>query len=319
MSDTFKTIVIGTSLSAMSDDIVRVGLDIAEATGAVPWLVHVHSRPGSSAEMFGAVDGKWIAEYENALRDQLAEQAQRTGLASLPGFGPRQLHSVMGSTHGEITELARREGADLIVLGASESGALHRLLLGSTADGVIRKAPCPVLVVRSAAALPPARVEIPVDLSPISADALRAGLDFLRRIGAERAEKEALFVLNPLEAEGSLQFTPDQIESFALDALRRFLRANDASPGLGRVRIGYPAEEILATLEERRTDLAILGTHGRQGFERLMLGSIAQGVMRRATCNLLIVPPSARPRQEAAGEIARVGADWKFVPDEVSA
>ncbi len=319
MSDTFKTIVIGTSLSATSDDIVRAGIAIAEAAGAVPWLVHAHSRPDSSSEMFGAVDGKWMAEYEETLRDRLVQQAQRTGLTALPGFGPRQLHSVMGSSHGEIAELARRERADLIVLGASESGALHRLLLGSTADGVIRKAPCPVLVVRSADAFPPARVEIPVDLSPISADALRQGMDFLRQIGAERAEKEALFVLNPLEAEGSLQFTPDQVEGFALDALRRFLRANDASPGLGRVRIGYPAEEILATLEERRTDLAILGTHGRQGFERLMLGSIAQGVMRRATCNLLIVPPSAQPRQEAARESTRVGADWKFVSDEVSA
>ena len=318
MSDTFKTIVIGTSLSAMSDDIVRTGVAIAEATGAVPWLVHVHSRPGSSAEMFGAVDGMWMAEYEDTLRDRLAQQAQRTGLSTLPGFGPRQLHSVMGSTHGEIVELAQREGADLIVIGGSESGALHRLILGSTADGVIRKAPCPVFVVRSAAAFPPARVEIPVDLSPISADALCQGMDFLRQIGVERAEKEALFVLNPLEAEGSLQFTPDQIESFALDALRRFLRANNASPGLGRVRIGYPTEEIVATLEERRTDLAILGTHGRQGFERLMVGSIAQGVMRRATCNLLIVPPTAHPRSEAAGESARVGADWRFVSDEVS-
>ena len=318
MSDTFKTIVIGTSLSAMSDDIVRTGLAVAEATGATPWLIHAHSRPGSSSEMFGAVDGKWMAEYEDTLRDRLAQQAQRTGLTALPGFGPRQLYSVMGPTHGEIVELARQVQADLIVIGASESGALHRLILGSTADGVIRKVPCPVLVVRSAAAFPPARVEIPVDLSPISADALRQGMDFLRQIGAESAEKEALFVLNPLEAEGSLQFTPDQIESFALDALQRFLRANGASPRLGRVRIGYPTEEIVATLEGRRADLAILGTHGRQGFERLMVGSIAQGVMRRATCNLLIVPPSAQPRSEAAQESVRVGADWKFVSDEVS-
>ena len=50
-----------------------------------------------------------------------------------------------------------------------------------------------------------------------------------------------------------------------------------------------------------------------------MLGSIAHGVMRRATCNLLIVPPAAHLRSEAAGEGVRVGADWKFVSDEVSA
>jgi hypothetical protein len=41
--------------------------------------------------------------------------------------------------------------------------------------------------------------------------------------------------------------------------------------------------------------------------------------MRRATCNLLIVPPSAQPRQEAVRENVQAGADWKFVSDEVSA
>ena len=50
-----------------------------------------------------------------------------------------------------------------------------------------------------------------------------------------------------------------------------------------------------------------------------MVGSIAQGVMRRATCNLLIVPPSAHPREEAVRDNVLAGADWKFVADEVSA
>ena len=179
---------------------------------------------------------------------------------------------------------------------------------------MIRKAPCPVLVVRSADAFPPARVEIPVDLSPISADALRQGMDFLRQIGAERAEKEALFVLNPLEVAGSIQFSAEQLQRLALDELRGFLKDHDVSPDLARVRTGYPWEEILAAANERHADLMILGTHGRRGFERLMLGSVATGLLHRAACNLLVVPPATRPQHRSLAV-----TDWKAGSDELLA
>jgi nucleotide-binding universal stress UspA family protein len=319
MSDTLKTIVIGTSLTEASDDIVRTGAAIARTTGATPWLAYVHSAPVSPAELFGAVDSKWLEDLTLALQGRLVQQAQRTGLSALPKFETGQIHLAMGSTtFGGIVDLARQVKADLIVIGGSESGALHRILVGSTADGVIRQAPCPVLVVHSAANFPPARVEIPVDLSPISANALRQGMDFLARLGVG-AGTEALFVLNPLEVAGSIQFTPSQIERFALDELHRFLKLNGASSLLSQVRTGYPGEEIPAVLAERGADLVILGTHGRRGFERLMVGSVALGVMHRATCNLLIVPPGARLQQETAKEHQeeRAGADWKYVSDEV--
>jgi nucleotide-binding universal stress UspA family protein len=299
MFDTLKmkTLVIGTSLTGMSDEVVRTGVAIARATGATPWLVHAYTLPAFPSEL-GTMDGAWIEEYVDSLRDQLAQQAKRTGLASLPGFGPSQLKVAMGPTYSEIVELARQFQADLIVLGAAEAGALRRMILGSTADGVIRHAPCPVFVVRPESTFPPARVEIPVDLSPISANALRQGVDFLTRLGAGLEGTEVLFVLNPLELAGSLHFSPEQVERFTLDELRNFLKVNDVSPRLARVRTGYPWEQILAAAEERRADLVILGTHGRRGFQRLMLGSVATGVMHHATCNLLVVPPGARLQHE---------------------
>jgi nucleotide-binding universal stress UspA family protein len=318
MSNTLKNIVIGTSLSESSDDIVRTGVAIAKATGATPCLVHVHSSPVSSAELFGAVDATWLEDLSDALRERLTQQAQRTGLSALPGFEPDRIHLTMGTTtFGGIVELGRKVNADLIVIGGSESGALRRALVGSTADGVVRQSLCPVLVVHSAAAVPPARVEIPVDLSPISANALRQGVEFLARLGVE-AETEALFILNPMEVAGSLQFTPSQLERFAREELRRFQALNGAGALLTQVRTGYPADAIPAVLEERKADLVVLGTHGRRGFERLMVGSVALGVMHRAACNLLIVPPGARLRQEMTERREeRVGADWKYVSDEM--
>lgn len=312
MSTPLKNIVIGTSLTEGSDDAVRTGVALARVTGASPWLIHACSPLLGTPEI--GVDALWTEVQMKGFREQLDEQVQRTGLAALPGFVPGQVHLVLGSPYREIVDLARRVQADLIVIGAAESG--HGLL-GSTADRVIRKAPCPVLAVRSGVAFPPARVEIPVDLSPISAHALRRGLDLLEQLGVPPSGMEALFVVNPLEAGGSLYFTSQQIERFAGEVLRRTVEENvpkrGGSPST-RVRIGYPRTEILAAIGERKADLAVLGTHGRSGFERLMLGSVAAGVLHGASCNVLVVPPEA---QDATLE--RKDADWSYVSDEAPA
>jgi universal stress protein E len=297
MSKTLKTIVIGTSLTSASDGVVRTGIALARTTGASLRLVHAYTPHFGTPEM--GQDALWMEEQMKGLKELIDEQARRTGLSALPGFSPSQVSLVLGAPHREIVDLAQGVQADLVVVGAAES--THGLL-GSTAERVIRKAPCPVLVVRSETAFPPTRVEIPVDLSPISADAFRQGLAFLAQAGAPLAGTEALFVLNPLEVAGSFQFTPEQIERFASEELHRFLEANGGGSTKARVRSGFPREEILAALAERQADLAVLGTHGRGGFERLMLGSIAAGVLRAANCNLLIVPPAAAQHHGTATE-----------------
>jgi nucleotide-binding universal stress UspA family protein len=319
MSKPLKTIVIATSLTDASDGVVRTGTTLARATGASPWLVHAYLPYLPLAfPSGGGVDAQWTEEQVKALQGQIAEQARRTGLSALPGFNPGQGRLIAGSAHREIAELARRVQADLIVVGATDAG---RGILGSTAERLIRKAPCPVLAIRSEDVFPPNRVEIPVDLSPISANVLSQGLDFLAKLKVPLTEMEALFVLNPFEVAGSLQFTPEQIQRFAGEELRRFLAANlieSARPRAVQVRTGYPCEEILARIAERQADLAVLGTHGRGGFERLMIGSVAAEVLRSATCNLLVIPPEASAAQDTATERTeeKVGADWGYVSDE---
>jgi nucleotide-binding universal stress UspA family protein len=322
MSKHVKTIVIGTTLNPGSEGIVRTGAAVARAAGASPWLIHAFAPPAFPSEL-GVLDGHWIEEQTQNLRQSLIRQARQTGLADLPGFGADQACLVLGAPHHEIVDLARRIHADLIVVGASEAGAIHRAFLGSTADRVVRKAPCPVLVVRSETAFPPSQALIPVDLSPASANALRWGQSFLRQIGGETPiETAALFVLNPLEVAGSLQFTESQIARFAREEVQRFVAENAPFAGALSCRVvsGYPREEILYATTEQQVDLVILGTHGRSSLERMMIGSVAAQVLERAFCNVLVVPPAAETREEAPVEHPeKAGADWRFVPDETPA
>ncbi|HSF42805.1 MAG TPA: universal stress protein [Thermoanaerobaculia bacterium] len=327
MESDLKTIVIGTSLTRESDAVVRAGVEIARATGAAVRLVHARAPlppyAGLPAEL--TVEGDWLENQKTVLRRELAQQALRTGLADLDRVEREPGVLAGGLPHEALVEMAEVTGAGLIVVGASEKGERRWKPLSSTADRVLRKAPCPVLVVRPESAFPPKRVVAPVDLSFVSAGALRYGLDLLAETGIEDAEVEVLFILNPIEAEGSLQFTPAQMARFAADELSRFVDGNTRDGGATlkrRVRTGYPWEEILKELDEQGADLAILGTHGHGRLERLLIGSVTSDVLREARCSVLAVPPTAALQEEAAQKIterARHSADWLFVADEVPA
>jgi hypothetical protein len=120
---------------------------------------------------------------------------------------------------------------------------------------------------------------------------------------------------------GSTHFTRNQIERFAREELLRFIAANGSGhpPHLARIRNGYPREETLAVLRERQVDLAVLGTHGRGGMERLAIGSVASEVMHQAACSLLIIPPETTvEREDVPREQPSRSADWTYVSDETA-
>ncbi len=62
-------------------------------------------------------------------------------------------------------------------------------------------------------------------------------------------------------------------------------------PTRGRVLTGYPAEEILKAADADKTDMIVMGTHGRTGFDRILFGSVAEKVVKTATCPVLTIKP----------------------------
>lgn len=293
-----RTVLIGTALDETSEEVVRAGVEVARATGAKACLAHAFGPPlgvGSSLwPMLGS--DEFLRAEEDRLRATLEEQAKAAGLD-----GEWSLEN--GPPHRALSDLAQRMDADLLVVGHRAEGRMNQLL-GSTAERVVRKASCPVLVVRGGLTLPPRRVVAPVDLSPLSGEAFQQGLDILRQVGkGTLPEIEALFVLGILQRQVAPQFTPEQIDRFALDELDRFveLTAGDLAGSVRRkVRTGNTREEIEAELAEVGADLVVLGTHGLGGFDRLVIGSVAADVVRHAPCSVLVMPPAAMRDGRAA-------------------
>jgi nucleotide-binding universal stress UspA family protein len=292
-SKKIRTVLAGTDLDRDSDALVSVALAVARAAGAKLHAAYAFDPPlGFMSELGAGVDPAVLAAEEQRCREALAEQVRRLGIGAGELHG-QTLHA--GSPHRVLPELATEIGADLVVLGATGGGRLHRRL-GSTADRVLRRATCPVLVVRGELRIPPRTVLAPVDLSPLAAEALSTGLDLLAEVGGGTApDVEALFVLSVVQRQVAPQFTPEQVDRFAAEELSRFVEEH-AGPAAGqvrrKVRAGNTREEIFAEVADFHPDLILLGTHGLGGFDRFVIGSVAADVTREAPCSVLVVPPS---------------------------
>ncbi|HVR96629.1 MAG TPA: universal stress protein [Thermoanaerobaculia bacterium] len=297
-----RNVLVSTALDPGSDAVVRAGLALARGAGARIHLLHVADvEPPvlgyEAAGLLPTFDETQIAWRER----ELADQVRRLEISASELAGSRL---VLGVPHRVIADVAHEVDADLIVTGATRANGPADRLLGSTADRVLRKAFCPVLVVRGDLPQPPRRVLAPVDLSPLGNDLFHCGLHLLAgQAGQEPIHVKAFHVVSFFEALGwhktetpppSLE-TPEEMERLARTHLEAFLREAQADPVAveGDVRSGDPQIEILAELERNPADLVILGTHGRSGFDRLLLGSVASAVARQAPCSVLLIPPTA--------------------------
>lgn len=301
-------VLVGTALTAASDSVVADGVRLARALDADVHLCHAMA---SVPEMFDAawlsdeVVGRLVQAEREATGRDLADQVERLGLADDDRI---DLSLEPAPAHRALTETAQRLRAHLVVVGAHEGDGPLTKLFGTTASRVVDKATRPVLILRPPLAVPPRRVLMPVDLSALSADVAASGLDLLARVVDDPADLSVrlLFVLSERRARLLASHRRDtQPRTLAREQLERFVDAHGAAHPFALEAVldhGDPAERILAASQDGDTDLVVVGTHGRSGFERLMIGSVASHVARHAPVSVLVVPPEAALRDALVRE-----------------
>lgn len=204
----------------------------------------------------------------------------------------------------EVLAVATAEDPDLIVVGTKGKTGLAHVLLGSTAERIIRGAPCPVLAARAQPygeeqavgnRRDPTHLErilVPVDFSDCSLDALEYAALVAQRSGASLT---LLHVLEPISY--GLDFTfPHRAkrESIKADHTKRLSNLVSAlvSAGISSeflVLGGLPTDSILDAARKQPADLVVMGTHGRSGLSHALFGSIAESVLRKSSCPVLMV------------------------------
>jgi nucleotide-binding universal stress UspA family protein len=279
---------------------------VVNEAAARPWPT------GTAICVLSIVDmGRWeglptltegAKDTARALVETTAEQLDRPGLEV---FSDIQL----GYPKKAIPEFAREWKADLIMVGSPGLGAVSRFFLGSVAQGVLRAAPCSVEIVRSTSPDSPAsshamKILLATDGSECSEIAVRSVANRPWPAGSEFkivSGRELLTLENATSASSPCPIYPESLLNEILEDARK--RADKAiaqarhvltSKGLkvcdGPGTPAGDAREIL--LDEARAwgvDLIVLGSHGRHGFDRLVLGSVSESVALYADCSVEVI------------------------------
>jgi nucleotide-binding universal stress UspA family protein len=237
-----------------------------------------------------------LLKHASAQLVDLKDRAERRGIAVTTRMAT-------GIPSEEVISAARGEDSDLIVVGTRGKTGLAHILLGSTAERVIRGAPCPVLSVRTDSAdledervlARPVRLErilVPVDFSDCSLDALEYAV-----VVAQQA-KASLMLLHVLEPVSyGLDFTLSHMRTreHVRESWTKRLKELTSSHQHSHVamefqlRGGLPADSILDSAQTLPCDLIVMGTHGRRGISHTISGSVAEAVLRKSHCPVIAV------------------------------
>ena len=277
------SVVVGTNFS----DGARAALERAGwlPLGRGAMVEIVHALPDEH--------DRGVAEQMDAAAYEHLNEARRSFTIASPVNAVAKRDVFISAKHGrpdiEIARGAHRGRAELIVLGRHDHQTVRDLLVGSTAERVARRGDVSVLVVKRSPAGPYRRPCVAVDLSESS----RLAIEMALRLSERTAESIDIVYALPLIDTVDLPVPGYRIAEDVRRAraqLSEFLRDFERSSVRFDIAIhaGDPRAIILQEARHRGADLIALGTHGRSGVARAVMGSVAERVLRAATCDVLI-------------------------------
>jgi len=293
-------ILVATDFSPIADAALDRAIAIAVRTEAALTLIHAQPEYTSTPAM-GDVEAAAILEWQGVSEEIRAsdEAALRTRCEKALSAGVKAADFAVsvGKVDDVLEDAATSLAPDLMVVGTHGRTGIARFLLGSTAEHVVRRAPCSVLVSRGATGHNPdaRKVLVAVDFSPASDKALRQAI----AMSTPNAEIEIVHVWQYPPGVWGLDHVAGAaaLESLRLalteGAIQRGARLIASLPPSGR-RIhfellhGPTASAITARAETARFDLIAMGSHGYRGFRRFLLGSVAEATVRHAPCSVLV-------------------------------
>jgi nucleotide-binding universal stress UspA family protein len=304
-----KTILVPLDFSSASMQSVKYTIRLAEKFHAAIHLVHV--QPADELTTISRA-GQLMLNSADAIalmQDRLDEIQRQHDVQ----FWPDNCHVLSGRPFEEVCKLAGEIDADLIVMPTRGYSGLSRVVLGSTAERIVRFSPCPVLTLRGAkyettmlakdaetADFKVRRILVPVDFSRCSLAGTKYAARLARSTGAIL---RLLHVVYPYsQVFGIDRVAADStplIESARRSAERDMAKLKAMNIFVGvecetEIRVGPTIDEISGQSGRAGVDLLVTSTHGRTGLKHALMGSVAEHLVRYAECPVITVPSRGR-------------------------
>lgn len=299
-----RRILVATDLSEAADDALRQAHEWAVAAGASLEVCHIVANPMRSNPLFPQRGAGQAGEMESLMLRAQTEVGVR--VATITGREASAVTLVVddGVPYARVVQLAEERHVDVLVVGSHGYTGLRQALLGSVADKIVRYAHCAVLVAR-----PPKHktgaVVAASDFSDPAFPALEAGAQEAKRRGGKLTMMHCLegetAIVDPMGGimgVGVATRAPEvtaQLKKMARDKLHEAFTTFGAQ-GESLVVEGNAARAIVHAAESHEAELVCIGTHGRTGLKRLLLGSTAELVVKAAPCSVLVVRLADAPK-----------------------
>jgi nucleotide-binding universal stress UspA family protein len=297
----FNRILLPIDFSRPSLKTIPYALAIARQFGAEVHLLHVtdltQQPPPTLMTLPLVPQEEWNRRFKKRLKALVLKYRTNVNVSTLE---PRS-----GTAYEEICATARDLKANLIVIATHGYTGYRRAFLGSTAERVVQHSPCPILVVRQHlkhwnGTIDPRtrtgfrlrKILVPTDFSECSC----AGFDYGVQLARDfNAELRLVHVINPhwypfgdkyaaLDAARLM----DEAAKAAQKQMRRMAATANVRYSVGVIH-GSPAMEICKAANDD-ADLIVIPTHGRTGLGHVLIGSVAERVVRHARCPVLVIP-----------------------------
>jgi nucleotide-binding universal stress UspA family protein len=309
----YKSLLVPLDGWIFAEHALPLALSIARRAGASLTLLHVHAPPAmvypDGATAFDETLDLQLKERKQAYLESTARR-----LRDLSAVMVRS-EMVEGETADAIRAAATSMGVDLVVMTTHGRGPLGRFWLGSVADELVRHLPVPLLLLRPGEDPPDYRQEpvlkrvlLPLDGSALAeqmigpavalGDLMEAQYNLFRVIKPVLPQAYKLQGASLTELAESvlkqIELTQDSLHREAQDYLERVAAPLRDRSLRVQTRIAVEQQPALAILHEEKAsaiDLIALETHGRRGLSRLVLGSVADKVIRGASSPVLVHRP----------------------------
>lgn len=294
-------ILVATDLSAPARHAVDRALQVAAAHQAKCAVIH--------ALQLDAIDKlkEWIGEDVSGVKSKLDDDAsaclQQLVIQAEQHYHIKPEAALVHGTHlVAITDYAKQFDAQVLVIGARGQDFLRHHVLGSTASRLIRKSVrYPVLVVKQPPHQPYKKVLIPIDFSSASANAIK--------FAVQLAPDAEIILMHAFEVpfEGKITYAGvdenilKQYRVATRDKVFAQIRATADVAGLDvgdytpLVIHGDPSQSVIDQEQEFDVDLIIMGKHGQNVMEELLLGSVTKHVLAESQCDVLVVDGGQAP------------------------
>jgi universal stress protein E len=285
-----KRIIAATDFSTRAHRAIRRAAVLARQSGAELTLLHIVDE---EPEALAALE---IAESRKILEEQIVSIPELREIRCQPTVA-------VGAPHDAIMKAAAAADANLIVMGSHRRQLLRDVFIGTTVERVIRTGTWPVLMVNTEVAQVYINVLAALDLSATSTNALASAIA-LGILNDARMTVAHAFDAIAKSKLALADISEERISAYVESERRRAASelqeclsslSFDAAACSYYVAEGDPVPVMTKAIEKVAPDLLVVGTHGRSGVAKFLLGSVAEQLLRTTEIDILAVPGRSMP------------------------